>query len=71
MRLFKFLARSVLAIALAAVPAKANASGLKPILDYQLANDFRSFITNEKLCKEMRKRFEGYIGKPKGEPVIR
>jgi hypothetical protein len=46
-------------------------SGLKPILDYQLANDFRSFITNEKLCKEMRKRFEGYIGKPRGEPVIR
>jgi ABC-type Fe3+ transport system substrate-binding protein len=46
-------------------------SGHKPILDYQLANDFRRFVTNEKLCKEMRKRFEGYIGKPKGEPVIR
>jgi ABC-type Fe3+ transport system substrate-binding protein len=45
-------------------------SGLKPIFDYQLANDFRSFITNEKLAEEMRKRFESYIGKPKGEPVI-
>jgi len=45
-------------------------SGLKPIFEYQLANDFRSFITNEKLAAEMRKRFEDYIGKPKGEPVI-
>ena len=46
-------------------------SGLKPIFEYQLANDFRSFITNEKLTEELRKKFEGYIGKPKGEPVIR
>ena len=46
-------------------------SGLKPIFDYQLANEFRSFITNDKLTEELRKRFENYIGKPKGEPVIR
>src|ERR1700722_20216653 len=45
-------------------------SGLKPIFEYQLANNFLSFITNEKLIEELRKRFEGYIGKPKGEPVI-
>jgi len=45
-------------------------SGLKPIFDYHLANDFRNFITNEKLAEELRKRFEGYIGKPKGDPVI-
>lgn len=45
--------------------------GLKPIFEYQLANYFRSFITNEKLTEELRKRFEGYVGKPKGEPVIR
>jgi ABC-type Fe3+ transport system substrate-binding protein len=44
--------------------------GLKPIFEYQLANEFRSLITNEKLAEELRKRFEGYIGKPKGEPVI-
>jgi hypothetical protein len=25
---------------------------------------------NGKLAEELRKRFEGYIGKPKGEPVI-
>jgi ABC-type Fe3+ transport system substrate-binding protein len=46
-------------------------SGLKPIFEYQLANDFRSFITNAQLADDLRKRFEGYIGKPKGEPVIR
>jgi len=34
-------------------------------------NEFRSFITNEKLTEELRKRFESYIGEPKGEPVIR
>ncbi len=46
-------------------------TGLMPIFDYQVANDFRSFITNEKLVQELRKRFEGYIGKPQGKPVIR
>ncbi len=46
-------------------------SGLKPIFEYQLANEFRGFITNEKRTEELRKRFESYIGKPKGEPVIR
>jgi hypothetical protein len=46
-------------------------SGLKPIFEYQLANEFRGFITNEKLTEELRNQFESYIGKPKGEPVIR
>ena len=45
--------------------------GLKPIFDYALANDFRSFITNDALAADLRTRFEAYIGKPKGEPVIR
>jgi hypothetical protein len=46
-------------------------SDLKPIFQYQLANEFRSFITNQKLTEELRKRLESYIGEPKGEPVIR
>jgi ABC-type Fe3+ transport system substrate-binding protein len=46
-------------------------AGLKPIFDYQLANDFRSFIVNERLVQEERKRFASYIGPPKGAPVIR
>jgi ABC-type Fe3+ transport system substrate-binding protein len=45
--------------------------GLKPIFNYQLANGFREFVTNTGLVSDLRKRFEGYIGKPKGEPVIR
>jgi hypothetical protein len=44
---------------------------LKPIFDYQLANGFREFVTNASLVGDLRKRFESYIGKPKGEPVIR
>jgi ABC-type Fe3+ transport system substrate-binding protein len=46
-------------------------AGLKPIFDYHLANDFRGFITNASLVADLRKRFESYIGKPQGEPVIR
>jgi len=46
-------------------------AGLKPIFDYQLANDFRNFIVNEKVVDDERKRFDSYIGKPQGDPVIR
>lgn len=46
-------------------------AGLKPIFAYHLANDFRTFITNQKVVEAERKRFDSYIGKPKGEPVIR
>jgi hypothetical protein len=45
--------------------------GLKSIFDYQLAKDFRGFVTDTTLMADLRKRFEGYIGKPNGEPVIR
>jgi hypothetical protein len=50
---------------------------LSPRTDYRWfcrvarRNEFRSFITNQKLTEELRKRFESYIGEPKGEPVIR
>ena len=45
--------------------------GLKPLFDYKLANDFRSFITDERRVIELRKRFEAYIGPVKGSPTIR
>jgi ABC-type Fe3+ transport system substrate-binding protein len=45
--------------------------GLKPIFDYRLANGYRAFVTNAGLVDDLRKRFEGYIGKPQGQPVIR
>ena len=46
-------------------------SGLKPLFDYNLANDFRSFIADEPRVVELRKRFETYIGPVEGSPVIR
>jgi len=36
--------------------------GFKPILSYQVANDYRDFLTNETEVVALRKRFEGYSG---------
>src|SRR5580692_4550556 len=36
--------------------------GFKPILSYQVANDYRDFLTNETEVAALRKRFEGYSG---------
>jgi len=46
-------------------------SGLKPLFDYKLANNFRAFITDEARVNELRKRFEAYTGPIKGSPTIR
>ena len=46
-------------------------SGLKPLAEYKLANDFTTFITDEARANELRKRFEAYIGPIKGTPTIR
>jgi len=32
---------------------------------------FAALSRTRKLAEELRRRFESYIGKPKGEPVIR
>jgi ABC-type Fe3+ transport system substrate-binding protein len=37
-------------------------AGYKPILSYQVVNDYRDFLTNEAQLVELRKRFEGYTG---------
>jgi ABC-type Fe3+ transport system substrate-binding protein len=37
-------------------------SGFKPILSYQVANDYRVFLTNQTQVAELRKRFEGFSG---------
>jgi ABC-type Fe3+ transport system substrate-binding protein len=37
-------------------------AGYKPLFDYQVANDYRAFLTNEPQLVELRKRFEGYTG---------
>jgi ABC-type Fe3+ transport system substrate-binding protein len=37
-------------------------AGFKPILSYNVANDYRTFLTNQTQVAELRKRFEGYSG---------
>jgi ABC-type Fe3+ transport system substrate-binding protein len=37
-------------------------AGYKPILSYNVANDYREFLTNQAQIAELRKRFEGYSG---------
>jgi ABC-type Fe3+ transport system substrate-binding protein len=37
-------------------------AGYKPILSYNVANDYRDFLTNQSEVAELRKRFEGYSG---------
>jgi ABC-type Fe3+ transport system substrate-binding protein len=46
-------------------------SGLKPLSEYKLANDFAAFINDEARANDLRKRFEAYIGPIKGTPTIR
>ncbi len=36
--------------------------GYKPILSYQVANDYKAFLTNDKQVVALRKRFEQYTG---------
>ncbi|MGB6536306.1 MAG: extracellular solute-binding protein [Xanthobacteraceae bacterium] len=37
-------------------------AGYKPILSYNVANDYRDFLTNQPQIVALRKRFEGYSG---------
>ncbi len=37
-------------------------AGFKPILSYNVANDYRAFLTNQTQVAELRERFEGYSG---------
>jgi ABC-type Fe3+ transport system substrate-binding protein len=36
--------------------------GYKPILSYQVANDYRAFLTNQAQVAELRKKFDAYTG---------
>jgi len=36
--------------------------GFKPILSYNVANDYRAFLTDQAQVAELRRRFEGYTG---------
>ena len=37
-------------------------AGFKPILSYNVANDYRAFLTDQAQVAELRRRFEGYTG---------
>ena len=45
--------------------------GLKPILDYNVANDLAEIVTDPARLAELRKRFEGYTGEVKNKGGIR
>jgi ABC-type Fe3+ transport system substrate-binding protein len=36
--------------------------GFKPLMSYRIANNYREFVTDEKLITELRQRMEGYTG---------
>ena len=36
--------------------------GFKPILAYQVVNDYRAFLTDQAQVAKLRQRFEGYSG---------
>ena len=35
---------------------------LKPLASYNIANDYRAFVTNDALIGDLRKRFEALTG---------
>ena len=45
--------------------------GWKPILSYNVVNNYREFLTNEKQLAELRKRFEAYTGPVKNTGGVR
>jgi ABC-type Fe3+ transport system substrate-binding protein len=47
-------------------PDVAPPAGLKPLSDYRIADGYIPFISDEDRTRELRHKFEGYIGKPQG-----
>jgi ABC-type Fe3+ transport system substrate-binding protein len=45
--------------------------GLKPILEYKVANDLADIVTDPKILADLRKRFESYTGEVKNRAGIR
>jgi ABC-type Fe3+ transport system substrate-binding protein len=45
--------------------------GLRPVLDYNVANDLADLVTDPARLAELRKRFEGYTGEVKNKGGIR
>jgi ABC-type Fe3+ transport system substrate-binding protein len=45
--------------------------GFKPLTSYKIANDYRGFMTDEKLITELRQRMEHYTGPPVNKGGVR
>jgi len=45
--------------------------GFKPLTSYKIANNYREFMTDDKLIKELRKRMEGFTGPPVNKGGVR
>ena len=45
--------------------------GFQPLASYKIANNYREFMTNDKLVADLRKRFEGYTGPPAKKGGVR
>ena len=45
--------------------------GFQPLASYKIANNYREFMTNDKLVADLRKRFEGYTGPPVNKGGVR
>ena len=41
------------------------------LASYKIANNYREFMTNDKLVADLRKRFEGYTGPPANKGGVR
>ena len=45
--------------------------GFNPLTSYKIANNYREFMTDDKLVAELRKRMEGYTGPPVNKGGVR
>jgi ABC-type Fe3+ transport system substrate-binding protein len=45
--------------------------GFKPLTSYRIANNYREFVTDEKLMAELRQRMEHYTGPPVNKGGVR
>jgi hypothetical protein len=50
-------------------PVVAPPVGLKPLPEYRTSVGYIDFISDENRTKELRHKFEGYIGKPQGSYI--
>src|SRR5262245_20856466 len=45
--------------------------GFQPLTSYKIANNYREFMTDDKLIADLRKRFETYTGPPVNKGGVR